>query len=98
MLQIIREVAIYVKGRIVDIVIPLHECIQYWKGCREKTSSSVFNFHFGHWKAAASSNKVAEIHKMKTQVAFQSGNPTTWWCKGLQLVLKNIAGKIKMEK
>ena len=35
---------------------------------------------------------------MMTQVESQSGNPLTSWCKGLQVILKNIAGNIKMEK
>ena len=37
MLQMIREVAVGVKGRIVDILITLQDYTQYWKGCMEKT-------------------------------------------------------------
>ena len=59
MLHMMVEVAVGVKESIVGIFIILQEYIQYWKVCREKTSSSVFGIHFGHWKAAASSNEVA---------------------------------------
>ena len=46
----------------VDILITLQEYIQYWKGCKEKISSSVSGPHFGHFKAAASRNEVVELH------------------------------------
>ena len=82
----------------VDIVITLHDYTQYWKGCSDKTSSPVSGLHFGHWKDALSSSEVAEFHSMLTHMEFQSGTPITWWCKVLQVILKNIAGNTKMEK
>ena len=66
MLYMIGEVAVGVKDKVVDIVIILQDYIQYWKGCREKISSSVSGLHFGHQKAAESSIKDAELHTMMT--------------------------------
>ena len=45
-----------------------------------------------------SSNEVAELHAMLTQIEFQSGTPITRWCNGLKVILQNISGNIKMEK
>ena len=59
MLQMIGEVTVVVKDSMVDIVITLQDYTQYYKGCRKKMSSSVSGLHFGHWKAADSSNEVA---------------------------------------
>ena len=94
----IEEVAVGVQDRMVDNMITLQDYTKYWKGCTEKTSSSVSDLHFGHFKAAESSNKVAELHTILTQMEFQSGTPLTWWCKGLRVILQNIPGNINMEK
>ena len=98
MLKMIEEVDVGVRDSMVDIVINLQDYIKYWKGCREKTPSFVSGIHLGHWNNAASSNEVAELHAMMTHMKFQSGNPLTQWCKGLQVILQNIAGSIKMER
>ena len=98
MLQMIGEVTVVVKDSMVDIVITLQDYTQYYKGCRKNMSSSVSGLHFGHWKAADSSNEVAELNTMLTQMAFQSGTPLTWWLKGLQIILQNISGNNRMEK
>ena len=36
--------------------------ISYWKSSRERTSSSLSGRHFGHYKAAAHNDRLAEIH------------------------------------
>ena len=82
----------------VDNMITLQDYTKYWKGCTEKTSSSVSDLHFGHWKAAESSNEVAELHTILTKMEFQSGTPLTWWLKGLQIILQKISGNNRMEK
>ena len=94
----IGEVDIGVKDRMVDIVITLQYCIQYFRGCREKISSYVSGLNFFHWKASLSSNEVAEFHAMMKHMEFQSGNTLTRWCKGLYAILKNIYGNINMDK
>ena len=98
MLKTIREVAVGVKDRMVNNVITLQDYAQYFKGCREKTSSSVSGLHFGHWKVPASSNKVAELQSILTYMAFKSETLLIWCCKVLKVILQNIYGNIKMEK
>ena len=77
MLHMIGELAVGIKDMMVDIVITLQDYNKYRKGCMEKTSSSVYDPHFGHWKAAESRNQIAELHTMFTQMEFQSGTPLT---------------------
>ena len=96
MAYMIGEVDVCVKDRMVGIMIILQYYIQYWKSCREKTSSSVTGLNFGLWKAIESSNKVTELHAMMKHMAFQLGNPLTRWCKGLHTILQNIDRNIKM--
>ena len=47
--------------------------ITFWKGAREKTSSSLSGRHFGHYKAASRSNQLSEIHASFQHVASKSG-------------------------
>ena len=71
MLQMLGEVYVGVKDRMVDTVITLQDYTQYWKYCRGKTSTSICVLHFGHWKVAESNNKVAELRAMLTHMLFQ---------------------------
>ena len=75
----IGEVDVGVKDRMVDIGITFQEYTQYCKVCRDNISSSVSGIHFGHFKAAATSNEVAELHTMLIHMVFQSGTLLTRW-------------------
>ena len=81
----------------VEILITLQDFQWYWKGCREKTSSSISGLHFGHWKAAAESEELSELHAMMTQMAFQAGCPLLRWCKGLQVILEKHKGRVSLD-
>ena len=59
---------------------------QFWKHARETTSSSTSTVHFGHYKAAATSDKVSAFLAKKIIV------PPTRWGNGLQVMLEKIAG------
>ena len=71
MLKMIAEVAVGVKDRMFDIVITHQEYTKYYTVYREKISSYVSGLHFGHWKAASSSNRVAEFHATLTKMVLQ---------------------------
>jgi len=45
----------------VDIVITQDDFQHYWKRANERTSSSYSGLHFGHYKAAAFSDKLSHI-------------------------------------
>ena len=69
--------------------------IQFWKGAREKTSSSLSGRHFGHYKAASHSHNLSEIHASFQHVASKSGIQLQRWAKGLTVMLEKIEGNKK---
>ena len=72
--------------------------IKYWRGARERTSSSLSGRHFGHYKAAAKCHKLSEIHASIAHIASTSGHCLTRWCKGLTVMLEKEAGNIRVDK
>ena len=56
--------------------------VKYWKGARERTSSSISGRHFGHYKAASSSHLLSEIHASFQHVASKSVLCQSRWKKG----------------
>ena len=72
--------------------------IQFWKGAREKTSSSLSGRHFGHYKAASRNHNISEIHASFQHMASKSGIRLTRWAKGLTVMLEKIEGNIKVDK
>ena len=71
---------------------------QYWKGRKEKTSSSFSGLHFGHWKAAATSDDLSTIHAKTIELAFMTGTPLERWCIGLSVMLEKKPGVIEVDK
>jgi len=53
-----------------SLEISRDDFISYWRRAWERTSSSILGAHFGHYKAAASSLFLAEIHALMTQLPF----------------------------
>ena len=48
---------------------------QHWQQAREHTSSSVSGLHYGHYKSAAHSELLSEIHAIMTELAVTGGTP-----------------------
>ena len=71
---------------------------RYWKGRKEKTSSSFSGLHFGHWKAAATSDNLATIHAKTIELAFLTGTPLERWSVGLSVMLEKKPGVIEVDK
>ena len=49
----------------VDIVITEEDFRHYWRRARERTASSFSRLHFGHYKAAAYSEYLSDVHSLK---------------------------------
>ena len=58
---------------------------RFWRQSTEKTSSSVSTIHFGHYKAAATSDKVSAFLAKKITVIARAGYPPSRWGNGLQV-------------
>ena len=98
MLKRISEVARLFRDQPIDINISKDDYIRYWRGSREKTSSSYSNTHFGHWKAAAFNDGLAEHHAMFIQLVCQSGTYLNRWSTGLTVMLEKVAGNFRVDK
>ena len=72
--------------------------IRFWKGARERTSSSISCRHFGHYKAASSSHLLSGIHASFQHVTSKSGLCLSRWKKGLTVILEKIEGNTKFNK
>ena len=71
---------------------------KYWKGARERTSSSLSGRHFGHYKAASHNSGLSEIHASMAHIASHSGLYLSRWCKGLTVMLEKEEGNIRVDK
>ena len=72
----------------ISASIHAHDFISYWRGARERTSSSLSGRHFGHYKAASYSPRLAEIHATFAHIASHSGFCPSRWCRGLTVMLE----------
>lgn len=82
----------------IEEEVKKEDFINYWRKARERTSSSLSGRHFGHYKAAAKSNILSEIHASFLHVAAQSGSCLNRWSKGLTVMLEKIKGNTKVDK
>ena len=76
----------------VDIVITEEDFRHYWRRARERTASSFSRLHFGHYKAAAYSKYLSEVHALKLSLIAQTGSAPERWARGLSVMLEKIAG------
>ena len=58
----------------VDIIVTEDDFKYYWNKARERTSSSFSMLHFGHYKAAAKSEKLAKLHALKLTLIARFGS------------------------
>jgi hypothetical protein len=71
---------------------------QHWRRAKERTSSSLSGLHYGHYKAAATSNYLSEIHALMTELAVTGGTPFERWQSGLSVMLEKKKGVIQVDK
>jgi len=48
--------------------------------------------HFGHWKAAAESDTLLEIHAMFTEITVSTRHSPRRWQQGLSVMLEKVLG------
>ena len=82
------------RGKI-DCSISRADFIQFWKGAKERTSSSPSGRHFGHYKAAVGCPILEQIHASVCDTACSSGVPLQRWKKGLNCMLEKRRGKLE---
>lgn len=82
----------------VELEITRGDFQRYWKGVKERTSSSMSGQHFGHYKSAAHCDELSEFHAMFTQVVSSRGRPLRRWSVGLSAMLLKKAGVYLVSK
>ena len=76
----------------VSIIITKEDFQHYWKRVKERTASSYSGRHFGHYKSAAHSDYLSEVHARHTALITKTGATPSRWSKGLSVMLEKIAG------
>ena len=71
---------------------------QYWSKAKERTASSISGLHFGHYKAAATSDFLSSVHAMAIESAFNRGYPLHRWTRGLSCMLEKEEGVVRVDK
>ena len=60
----------------------------YWKRVKERTASSYSGRHFGHYKSAAHSDYLSEVHARHLALITKTGATPSRWSKGLSVILE----------
>ena len=72
--------------------VSLQDYQVHWKQSKECTSSSISGLHFGHWKAAAESDFLSELHALFTDIIISTGYSPIRWQQGLSVMLEKKKG------
>ena len=72
--------------------VSLQDYQVHWKWSKECTSSSISGLHFGHWKAAAESDFLSELHALFTDIVVSTGYSPIRWQQGLLVMLEKKKG------
>ena len=76
----------------VNIIITKEDFQHYWRRMKERTASSYSRRHFGHYKAAAHSEYLSEVHARMLSLTTKTGTTPERWSKGLSVMLEKIVG------
>ena len=80
------------------ITITQEEFQYFWKQVKERRSSSLSGIHYGHYKAAAHSDRIAGFLAKKITLISRTGCPPERWICGLTVMLEKIAGLALVSK
>jgi len=92
LLQEIGRVGVQLTNGDITITITPEEFQHFWKRVREGTASSYSGIHYGHYKAAAHSDKISNFLAKKITLISRTGVPPERWSYGLTVMLEKIAG------
>lgn len=81
-----------------DQEVTIEEFQDFWKTCRESTSSSKSGRHFGHYKAICNEPHLIRLHTQNINLAACRGNPLPRWRHGVTVLLEKIAGNNHIDK
>ena len=97
-LEEIGNIGIKLSNGDITIDITKEEFQIFWKQVREGTQSSMSGIHYGHYKAAAHSEKASRFLSKKITLISRTGCPPERWSYGLTVMLEKIAGLALVNK
>ena len=80
------------KMDVINPTLTLEEYRAFWKKKREKSVTSPFGLHVGHYKAALYNLWILEVHRVLLLVPFQTGIAPRRWRRTVQLMLEKEPG------
>ena len=97
-LEEIGKIGVKMTNGDVTITITPEEFQYFWKRVKERTSSSLSGIHYGHYKAAAHSDRISSFLAKKITLISRTGCPPERWSYGLTVMLEKIAGLALVSK
>ena len=76
----------------VNIIITKEDFKHYWGRIKKRTASSYSGRHVGHYKAAAHSEYLSEVHARTLSLITKTGATPRRRSRGLSVMLEKIAG------
>ena len=76
----------------VDILVTVDDFKHYWRKDKERTASLYSKLYFRHYKSAAYSDYLSEVHALKLSLISKTGLAPERWARGLSVMLEKIAG------
>ena len=70
----------------------------YWRGFKERTSSSISGIHAGHYKLATHSEAITNFLARKITLIVHGGCLLDRWGHGLKVMLEKVAGVALVNK
>ena len=82
----------------IDSTVTPDDFRYFWRRVKERTSSSLSGIHFGHYKAAASSETITNFLAKKITLVGKCGCPPERWSYGMTVMLEKVAGIAMVNK
>ena len=97
-LEEIGRIGVQMTSGEITLTITPEEFQYFWKRIKEGTASSYSGIHYGHYKAAAHSDKISSFLSKKITLISKTGVPPERWSYGLTVLLEKIAGLALVNK
>ena len=88
----IGKIGVHLTNGDTTITITPEEFQFFWRRIREGTASSYSGVHYGHYKAAAHSDRISSFLAKKITLIARTGCPPDRWGHGLTVMLEKVAG------
>ena len=82
----------------VDLSLNVEEYRRGWQKARENTSSGPSGLHFGHFKAGAEHDGIAEFEAIMANIPYRTGYSPERWQRGTNCMLMKKKDNLRVDK